>query len=183
MPHYWMQVQWELGVTGCERGSLACLFRGFEFESFPIERDDRMIKKMFEAAEKFWEYNVIHGIPPEPINAADAKILYPEHTDGKIYDADYELYEKALQLTSVKERLKELQATEKDLSDELKTAVKDSEEARYNGLKLFTFKAQSTTTLDAKLMKELEPDIYERYKKTSEYRVLRLSPLKEYLNA
>lgn len=64
--YYQVQVQHYMGVTGLGWADF-CAWNADAFRLFivRIERDDELIKLMWEIAREFWERNVLAGIPPE----------------------------------------------------------------------------------------------------------------------
>lgn len=62
---YLCQIQWQLYVAGRGQGYIACLIGGDDLRIHNVERNDRLIKGLSDAAEAFWE-RVVNRQPPEP---------------------------------------------------------------------------------------------------------------------
>lgn len=52
---YYIQLQHQLAVTGCQWGSLAVLIGGNHFHSVDIDRDDELIDNILQMEIEFWE--------------------------------------------------------------------------------------------------------------------------------
>lgn len=62
---YQIQIQWQLHVAGRDQGYIACLIGGEDLRIHPVERNDRLISGLCDAAADFWE-RVVNRDPPEP---------------------------------------------------------------------------------------------------------------------
>jgi putative phage-type endonuclease len=61
--HVIVQVQWQLAVTGLDRGEVACLIGGQRFVQYTVHRDDSLIDALIDAGEQFW-LRVMDRNPP-----------------------------------------------------------------------------------------------------------------------
>lgn len=64
--HYAVQVQHYLAVTGREHAWLAVLLGWADFRWYRIARKPETITWLMELEERFWEENVLAGVPPAP---------------------------------------------------------------------------------------------------------------------
>jgi len=69
-PHYLVQCQWQLAVSGLERCYLAALIGGTDFRYYVVEANAKQHKAMFDAAERFWNLYVVTGTPP-PVDESE----------------------------------------------------------------------------------------------------------------
>ena len=60
---YLCQTQWQLAVAGRDECKLAVMIAGDELRVYTIERNDRLIERLTEAAYEFWR-RVVHRDPP-----------------------------------------------------------------------------------------------------------------------
>lgn len=76
--HYAAQVMHGLGVAPGRRPAalVAALFGLDNLVCFPVMRDDETIAAMRAKAVRFWNENVLAGVPPAPVNVEDVKRLY-----------------------------------------------------------------------------------------------------------
>lgn len=182
---YFMQCFHDLAVTGKDVHYIACLIGGNQdFAWKPVERDEAVIKELLEREDEFWRKYVIPGVPP-PVSADDADTLYALHPKGDLAEA-VELNDN---LEKTINRYKEIGADgsgllgalkeEKELlGNQLREALGD------NALGILgkwnvSWKNQSTgTRLDTKLIQAEAPELYAKYGKTGETRVLRVAEFK-----
>jgi putative phage-type endonuclease len=171
-PSYFLQVQHYLAVTGYKYGWIASLIGGNKFYHKRIERDDELIEQMIEVASNFWNNHVVPGIPPEwDGSAASSDLLdkmYPNAQKNQIV-----LPSKADELINEFEKAKENEKFwkgEKDkYANQLKGFLEDNEVGATEDRKVF-WKNQSRSSIDSKKLREEEPEIYNKYIKTSTFR-------------
>jgi len=119
-PHYAVQVQHYLGVTGRSTGYLAVLLGYADFRWYTLERDEEVIEQLRELGRRFWHENVLAGVPPEPdgsesysamlrrkyrpagelelVASAEQQVLWAQYLDAVgIRDAAAERVERAAQ--------------------------------------------------------------------------------------
>lgn len=71
--HVLVQVQWEMFVTCAVRDDVAVLIGGNDYRDYHINRDDRVIARLEQAAELFWQHVLSHT-PPD---VAALRALWP----------------------------------------------------------------------------------------------------------
>lgn len=185
---YVLQVMWYLGITGRKIGHIAVLIGGQAFKYKQIEFDQELFNQMVEAAKEFWQH-VIEDTPPAvmPNDDETLKDLYGEHsdfmielfpTDQQSAEATVNFEDKIAYLQEVKEHIKSLQDEQKEIETGIKDIIKDN-----LGIKtpkyLVTWKSQSKTSLDTKALQTEEPEMYDRFKTVSSFRVMRIAKNKE----
>jgi len=185
---YILQVMWYLGITGRKIGHIAVLIGGQAFRTKPIEFDQEMFDSMVEAAKEFWTH-VLSDIPPAimPNDDETLKDLYSDHTEVMIelFPTDDEsavattaFEDKVAYLQEVKMHIKDLQDEQKELETSIKDIIKDN-----LGIKtpkyVITWKAQTKSGFDTKLLKTEHPELAEKYATSTTYRVMRISNNKE----
>lgn len=170
---YLCQVQWYLGITGCQTAYVAVLIGGQDFRIYRVDRDEEAIAHLFEKAEQFWLTNVIPETPPEPSNAKEADAVWTSD-NGEAVEADNDTaaaYGDLLTLKAEKKRLdEEIEAKEAVI----KLAMRDNQVLTMNGDKIATWKTGTRNTIDSKRLKEEMPDVAKAFTKTSETRTLRI---------
>lgn len=170
---YRAQVQHYLSVTGWKRADVAALIAGQDFRVYHIERDETKINRIIEAESEFWK-RVTGKNPPEPKSVEDAIMRWPKD-DGTTCIADDSVRNSIMTFNNLKTSIKEL---EEKLESEKKRIVSAIKEKTFlvdkNGNKLATWKEQSRTSIDVKLLQEKEPELSKAFLKTSSTRVLRV---------
>jgi len=174
-PHYYMQTQWYMYITGFRRAYFATVqFKfGGHIEWYPIEYNEVLVDKMIIQAIRFWENHIQLGVKPLPTNPDELNRFIDYKTDEDFGIASEDIHEAYNQLVETRERLKNIETTKKHLEDKIKMAIyqKQGIMSPDNSKVLATFKVQSTTRIDTKKLKEEAPDLYKTYSKTSESRV------------
>lgn len=161
LPKTWFcQLQWLLGVSRTEQGSLAWLSAGRSFGYKDIQLVPDFFAWMQEEVERFWIDNIVGNIEPPAINADDILVKYNHHTDGKLVEVGPEIAEAYTELKTVKEELKRIEDHKDELENRIKMTFEDAEMITYAGSTLATWKtAKESNRLDAKALAQAHPSI------------------------
>lgn len=170
---YAAQFMHGLGITGRGRCLVAALRSFDDVDIYWTNRDDETITAMREKAVMFWNDCVLADVAPDPFTFSDIKLLFPLD-NGQATDATPEIAEKVSQLRDVKARIKVLEDQETALTFEVGEFISPNAILKFGGKEIATWKAQATTRLDQKLLKQEMPDIAAQYSNTTTSRVLRL---------
>lgn len=171
---YLLQCQWYMGVTDTQVADLAVLIGGNDYRTFTITRDDSLFSDLLMEAETFWN-NCQKGIAPDPQNIHDAARKWPRHIAGKSVIVNVDVAEACECLDSINAQIKSLGAIADDLKLRIMAAFGDAEEITHQGIRLATWKSQTSNRLDSTRLRAERPDMAAEYTKTTESRVLRLS--------
>lgn len=171
---YLLQCQWYLGITDTQVADLAVLIGGNDYRTFTIARDDSLFSDLLAEAETFWN-NCQKGIAPDPQNVHDAARMWPHHIAGKSVIVDVEVAWACERLDEVNTEIKSLGTEADELKRQIMTAFGNAEEITHQGIRLATWKNQTSNRLDSMRLHAERPDIVAEYTKTTESRVLRLS--------
>ena len=163
---WYCQLQWYLMITGCGEGSIAWLTRGVDFGCRQFYANVDFQNELLLAAVDFWNNNVLTDNVPDFANSSDIESFYQE-TTGDVVEADNRLLQLHMELRSVKDQIKTLEAKEGELSEMVKLRMCNAEAVKYFGKSLFTWKQVSRVTVDSKRLKAEKPDIYVDYSKES----------------
>ena len=168
LPKYWfVQLQYQLGVSEFEQGSLAWLSAGREFGYKDITLVPDFYAWVCEEVERFWTDNIIGGVEPAAISVEDIVKKYARHTDGKIIETTEEILEAYTELKGVKEELKALEERKDALEEMIKLSFGDAEAISYGGKTLATWKAaKDSEKFDSKLFCKEHPDMERQYTMT-----------------
>lgn len=176
VPDYYLtQCLWYLMITGCQIIHLAVLIGGNKFRMYRIERDEDLIQSIFEQVKSFWFNHVIADVPPDPTCFDDVLHRWSKHVVGKQVEANFEQIKLGEELVAVQNRQKSDKAREDEIKLKIVSTMQDAEMMISQGKTLFTYKEQSSTRIDSTLLKKEEPDLFEKYSKTSSTRVFRIS--------
>jgi len=162
--HWFIQLQYQLGVAEFEQGSLAWLSAGrdFGYMDFPFKLD--FYEFLSEEVERFWTDNLIGNQEPDAMSVEDVLKKYSKHTDGKIIEVSEEILTAYTELKEVKEELKVLDDRKDKLEEKIKLTFGDAEAISYGGQTLATWKtAKDSEKFDSKLFCTEHPEIGEEY--------------------
>jgi len=162
--HWFVQLQYQLGVAEYEQGALAWLSGGRDFGQKDISFVPDFFGWISEEVERFWTDNIIGGIEPESISVEDVIKKYARHTDGKIVETTEEILQAYTELKAVREELKALEERRDALEETIKMAFGDAEAISYGGRTLATWKAaKDSEKFDSKEFCSKHPDMAIQY--------------------
>ena len=168
-PHYLIQCLHYMAVTGKKEWYIAVVILGSGFLYRKVGRDEDVIKKLVAVEEAFWNRHVLPRVMPEP--------------DGtKVCDEVLSRYfpvarkKSAIPLLGFDEKLErreellgmigELEKEQKQIEQEIKCFMQENE-AAWNSRYRVTWTNVETTKLDAKRIREEQPEIYRDFSKTT----------------
>ena len=169
--HYQLQVQHYLGVSGYDAWYIAALIFGKEFIVHKIERDEDLIQNLITIEKRFWEQNVLAGVMPDPDGSMTAdsvlanyfpekegvSVLLPQHMEVQLN-----------RRKEIVELIEKLETEKKTIEQGVKKYLGESEATEAENESFFVrWKNIQTDRVDVEKLKKEEPDIYERFKKTT----------------
>ena len=164
---YQIQCLHYMAVCGAEAWYIAVLIYGKEFKYYQIERDEEMIADLIQIEEDFWQNYVLKRQIPSPDGSKLADSVIAEYYKQTITET--------IPLTGFNEKIKRRQElseiigkmdTEKrQIEQELKLYLGEAEIAENEQYRV-SWKAVQSNRLDEKRLKEEQPEIYEKYKKS-----------------
>ena len=170
---YQIQCLHYMSVCKADAWYIAVLIYGREFKCYKIERDEEMLADLIQIEKDFWENHVLKKVLPKPDG--------PELADSVIAEYFKKSREETVALTGFDEKLNRRQelsemiesmGTEKrQIEQELKLFMGEAELAE-SGQYRISWKPVSSQRLDEKRLKEERPEVYEKYRKTTQYRRL-----------
>ena len=162
--HWYIQLQYQLHVTGYRFGSLAWLTQGRTFGWRRFERDDELGRLIEKAVTEFWERNIIGGEEPRLTAASDYDIKWPVPTMGKSVEVDEYIYRTWKSLVQLKEGIAELEATKRRMEETIRKSFGDAEAIEWQGHTLATYKApKPSATFDWRKYEADHPDAVAGY--------------------
>lgn len=173
---YMVQLQWYMYVTGARWGYFACLIGGNKYVEKKVEYDQEVMDIILQKTDEFWNENVLKQIPPSPDGSSDydeyLKDKYPESIESSI-ELGEKFVEKLNILDELKDNIKILEKQQKTIEQEIKQEMEENDTA-YIGDRKITYKMQIRNSFDSKKFKEVSPEEYEKYIKSSSTRVLKI---------
>ena len=170
---YILQVNWQLGITGRNIGHIAVLIGGQKFVYKEIKFDKLVFTAQEVAAGAFW--NMIQDKTPPVAIGDDNKFiveLHPKEENAELQQAQ-ELNDSIAMIQQLKATIKDTIDQKDELEAKLKQVIGDNLGVLTDEYKV-TWKEQTSVRVDVKLLKEEQPEIYNRYATPSSTRVLRV---------
>ena len=165
--HYQIQCYHYMSVMGADAWYIAVLIYGREFKFYKLERDEELIADLIGIEKAFWENHVLKQQIPSPDGSKIADSVIAEYYKESVSET--------IPLTGFNEKLKRRQelaeiigkmdTEKKQIEQELKLFLGEAETAENEQYRV-SWKSVSSNRLDEKRLKEEQPDIYERYKKS-----------------
>ena len=165
--HYQIQCYHYMSVMGADAWYIAVLIYGREFKFYKLERDEELIADLIGIEKAFWENHVLKQQIPSPDGSKIADSVIAEYYKESVSET--------IPLTGFNEKLKRRQelaeiigkmdTEKKQIEQELKLFLGEAETAEIEQYRV-SWKSVSSNRLDEKRLKEEQPEIYERYKKS-----------------
>ena len=156
-----------MAVCNADAWYIAVLIYGREFKYYRMERDEEMIADLIRIEQNFWENYVLKRQMPSPDGSKLADSVIAEYYKQAIAET--------IPLTGFNDKIKRRQElseiigkmdTEKrQIEQELKLYLGEAEIAENEQYRV-SWKAVQSNRLDEKRLKEEQPEIYEKYKKS-----------------
>lgn len=166
--YYQTQVQHYLCVTGVQKAYVAVLIGGNSFKVYEVDADKEVQQMLIVLEQNFWNC-VQNMVRPEMDGSDAAKNLLDSLYHGGISeqivmpDEAIEYVDAYIEACAEEDNAK---AKKQDASNHIKEIMGDYDKAICLGHNI-SWKPVSTERLDAKALKEHEPEIYEKYVKTT----------------
>ena len=162
--HWFVQVQYQLGVAGYQHGSLAWLTQGRNFGYKDLAFVPDFFAWLVEEVDKFWLDNIQGKQEPTAANVQDILLKYNRHTDGKIVEVNDEIFAAYQDLKAVKDELSAIEEKKTALEEKIKLGFGDAEAISYDGQTLATWKApKPSNKFDAKAFTAAHPDLAKEF--------------------
>ena len=170
--HYFIQCQHYMAVTGMEAWYIAVVILGRDFKWKRIGRDDDLIASLRIIEADFWNNHVVPRVLPDP----DGSAIYDDilekyfHNVRKEHTVQLIGHDEALRRRGELDGLiKKLSEEKNEIDQKLKLCMGESEYALSDRYRV-SWSGVTKSGIDAKRLKEEKPEIYEEYRKTTEYR-------------
>ena len=174
---YILQVLFQLMLTGRKVGYIACLIGGQKFVYKKIEADEEMFAKMREQADAFWQM-VQDRVPPATVGADNDWIISLFPTHGEAIQEVEEFNDRIGLLQQLKGTIKDAEAQKDEIEASIKAVIGDNLGLKTSSYTV-TWKRQPKTSLDTKTLKEEMPEVYIKYARIGETRIMRVTKTKE----
>lgn len=168
--YYAVQVHHYMTITGFQVADIPVSIAGSSPSLYIVEADKEISEMIIEACAKFWE-RVQSGNPPDPVTYADAVARFGKSSSSGAVIASGNTMIDLEELRSVRQQMKDLAEREEFLKGNIITFIGESGDSIVNesGETLLTYKlANGRKTFDSKAFEKDNPNLYQKYIKTSE---------------
>lgn len=177
---YLYQLNWYMHILDLKYGAFACLVGGNKFYHYEVFRNDDLINNtLLPAANRFWFDNVLALKEPE-LQSNDTDYINSVFAEAKknseVFleeDVDNEL---ARVVFECKAKIKELTATMEEAQNRLKERMQENE-VGYCRDYTIKWSPRSQTRVDTTALKAEFPEVYEKCKRTTNFRVFTIKGL------
>ena len=176
---YLLQCMHYIYVTGATHWYLAVLIGGNSFQFHRIERDEELIEMMVKKVVCFWENYVLAKEPP-PIGVNDGCALnakFAESGDSSPIELPLSCNDELNRLQELKVLIKDLEKDKDGIENRLKATLGTSTNG-FTGEYNVSWNPRTTNRLDTSRFKKDHPDMYSKYTKESQFRVLKVAQIK-----
>lgn len=142
---YLLQVQHQMAVSGYDHADIAALIDIDDYRIYPTPRNDKIIAKIEDACERFWNENVLADVPPPPTTRGDLKLMYPLN-NGNFIEATPEMIEYLDHLQAIKDDIKILEGNKAEHEKEIIQFIADNDGIKLGDAVLATFVADKNGT-------------------------------------
>ena len=177
---YVYQLNWYMYILDIKWGAFACLVGGNKFYYYEVYRNDELINEtLIPKGKDFWFNNVLAVKEPElqatDTELANATYASVEKNSEIVLDSD-DANDLARTVFECKAKIKELTKVMEEAQNRLKDRLQDHE-IGYCQDYTVKWSPRSQTRLDTDAIKKNFPEVYERCKKTINFRVMTVKGL------
>lgn len=172
--HYETQVHHYMAVTGASAWWIAALIGNEKVVIKRVPRDEDVIESLIKIESAFWNDFVIPKVMPAPDGSEAAKEdilkVWPESDIEVEIELDAK-FDKLLQRRAeLKELIDQAEVEVDQINQSIQIEMKVAEAAK-TPMHSITWKSRSKTGVDSEKLKIYEPAVYNRFLKTSHFRV------------
>lgn len=172
--NYIDQSNWYCGITRLSNYTLVCLVGGQKLFSYDLPADPDLFKRLVDAADIFWNENVLKGVEPQAcdVDLEDVRQLPkdPEEPPVVLSDAQSKLIEA---YCNVNKQLADLKKLRDGLQAQIYVLLGNSMSA-ITSSNIIQVTESVRRTVNAAELKKTYPDIYNEFVKVSKVRTLNI---------
>ena len=171
-----------MNVLGLDHCYIAVVIDNHDFKWQKIERNQELIDIIEAKAKEFWEINVKQMVAP-PVDGLDgtkeALNTVFQGLPPEAKELDHQHLTLVKDILSLRADEKLIKATLAEKENQLREYLGTSEAETMTGQGVkVTYKDQKSRRIDTKRIKEEEPELYDKYTKTTTTKVLRITEVK-----
>jgi len=143
--YYILQVQHQIACADYDEGEIAALIDIDDYRTYPLPRNEKIIAKIEDANERFWNEHVLADVPPPPTTRGDLKLMYPIN-NGNFIEATPEILSFITQRSVIKSSIKTSETEVEELEKEIIQFIADNDGIKEGERIIATFQANKNGT-------------------------------------
>jgi len=140
---YLLQVQHQMACAEYENADIAALIDIDDYRIYSIQRNEKIIQKIKDACEKFWNENVLADIPPPPTTRGDLKLMYPIN-NGNFIECESTIHLLLNNIEKIKGQIKQSTTEKEGLEKELIEIIANNDGIKDGDKIIVTFQANKS---------------------------------------
>ena len=144
IPDTWiLQCQWQMICTGLKKCHLAVFGPMVsDYQRFEIVYNEAFATELMNQALEWWNEYIVGDKMPPPLRESDVMTLYPKD-DGTSIEAVPALYQAIAEHSTIKAKIKDLEAGIQSLRDRITMAIGEAKTVRYGGRTIASYKTNA----------------------------------------
>jgi hypothetical protein len=134
------QCQWCMVCTGLRKWELGWMGAFFNYTQVTVEYNEGLANMLTAFVLDWWEKHIVQDIQPDPINAADALVIWPKD-NGETFEANDTLADLIRDYASAKGQAKAWAEKADAMADRIKLAFGACSYANIQGTRAASYKA------------------------------------------
>ena len=134
------QCQWCMVCTGLRKWELGWLGAFFNYTQVTIEYNEGLANMLTDFVLDWWDKHIVNDIQPDPVNAADALVIWPKD-NGEAFEANDTLADLIRDYASAKGQAKAWAEKADSMADRIKLAFGACSYANIQGNRAASYKA------------------------------------------
>jgi putative phage-type endonuclease len=177
---YIIQVMHYLAITGMKYAYIAVLIGNHDYQWKRIDADPDMIESLIQKEVAFWSDYVLTGQMPIQITAIDSDILselFPDANPETIVSLEGGVDDLINERENINDLIKSNESRIDEINNTIKAMLGENETGETDRYKV-TWKNQQRVSLDTKALKQNDPELFAKYSRTNDFRILRINKKK-----
>lgn len=138
--HYILQVQHQLACAEYDDADIAALIDIDDYRIYPTPRNEKVIKKIEDACERFWVDHVLADVAPPATTRGDLKLMFPIN-NGNFIELTGNMGLLFDDLSAIKKQSKKLDEDKEKLEKEIIECIADNDGIKEGDKIIATFQA------------------------------------------
>ncbi len=151
--YYILQVQHQIACADYDDADIAALIDIDDYRIFSQPRNEKVIKKIEEASERFWIDHVLANVAPEATNRNDLKLMYPMN-NGNFIEATPDILSYITERSVLKSLIKNEEAKVEGLDKEIIQFIASNDGIKDGDRIVATFQANKNGTRSLRIKEE-----------------------------